>query len=342
MSEITPQHPVEHPAELDSPEAEPFEYRLLVGHPRTDGSFKSSERLREEYVHLTDRLVNQATNGVNATDSLTGEKVHAVPDRIIFLDKSARPVAWLMRQLWPTLAAEADGAIPPMPKMNFVNIDREQWVNKIDEAGVGTVNIDAVDKGVIRSLRSIFLPPEVKAAHDKQHDGLGEYVDDTPSPLDTETVLIVDEVASTGRTLQYAESFFCKAFPGIKVASTHWMGGVTMRGTAMGNADLPVWYSSEEITGRGIGDRNPVVSMRSPSVTQRLGSWFLSTALHGDEKAARLRTELHHLAQDVRNHKVLVIPDMQREGPDLDERIERLNDMTIEEFVAARHASPKQ
>lgn len=315
---------------------EPFEYTLLTGHPRTDGSYKPTEKLHEEYVHLTDRLVNQATNGIEALDSTTGEKVHAKPDRIIFLDKSARPVAWLMRELWPTLAAEPDGTVPPMPAMNFVNIDREQWVNQVDPSGVGTVDVDKLDPGIIRSLRSLFIPPDLKRKHDEAGEGLGEYVDETPVPLDHETVLIVDEVISTGRTLRYAEAFFAKAFPGIKVSGTHWMGGTAMRGNAVGNADLPVWYSNKDITGRGVGDRDPHTSRLSPSVTQRLGSWFLSTTLGADPKSTRLREEIHQLAQDVKDHRVLVVPDMRREDADLDERIERLNDMTLQEFVAAR------
>jgi hypothetical protein len=53
-------------------EAKPFEYELLKGHFRTDGSFKNDDQLRSEYVNLTDGLINKMTEGVSVEDPHTG------------------------------------------------------------------------------------------------------------------------------------------------------------------------------------------------------------------------------------------------------------------------------
>jgi hypothetical protein len=144
--------------------------------------------------------------------------------------------------------------------------------------------------------------------------------------------LIVDEVQSTGRTLDIADKFFRRAFPTARVASIHWMSGIAQKNGAIGNADLPVWYKSDDVTGRGVGNRNPGLSQHSLSTTQRLGGWFLSTAFPTpDAKSLQLRAEIKELAHDP---NVLIVPSYQRD--DLEERAEHLNDMPFDKFVAAK------
>ena len=114
-------------------ESDKFQYEQLVGHKRSDGTEKSDEQLRLEYIQLTDGLIHQMTHGVEATDPITGEKSKKKPDVVVWLDKSARPLAWFTKELWPTLAPDPDSdEIPEMPAFKFVNIDRDQWVNTID------------------------------------------------------------------------------------------------------------------------------------------------------------------------------------------------------------------
>jgi hypothetical protein len=320
------------PELFDMPhEAKPFEYELLTGHFRTDGSFKNDDQLRSEYINLTDTLINKLVNGVTVEDPDTGERAVRKPDVVVWLDKSARPVSWLTKELWSTLAADADGNIPDMPDFRYVNIDREQWVNQIDPQGTGYMDISHVDKSIIRSLRSIFVEPTSK----KQ--GLTEKIDTAPTELDGKTVLIVDEVRSTGRTLDIAQKFFKKAFPGTAVGTAHWMGGLVEIKGALGNADIPVWYKDSDIKGRGVGNRDERLSGRSYSRTQRLGAWFLSTRLPDEDPASRkLRDELHQLAEDVKDKKVLVIPSPDREIDDIVERAERLNDYDFDTYQAKR------
>jgi hypothetical protein len=295
-------------------------YELLVGHERTDGQFKTSEQLRAQYVELTDNLVHKMVDGIDVIDAATGEMARKVPDVVVWLDKSARPISWLIDGmwpnnddgtktpgLWPLLAADKDGVIPPLPQFRYVNIDREQWVTSIDPTGEGYSDVSKIDTTVIRSLRSIFVAPKHKT---KYAEGLAEDIDHAPAELDGKTILIIDEVRSTGRTLQYAENFFKRAFPTASVATAHWMGGQAMIGEAVGNADIPVWYNDESNRGRGVGERNEVLSGKSRSVTQRMGRFFLSTRLPdvtvrdpedgtynvvADPLSAKLRRELSYL-----------------------------------------------
>src|SRR5690606_21821980 len=113
-----------------------------------------------------------------------------------WLDKSARPLSWLTKELWPQLAADKDGNIPAEPEHRFVNIDRNQWASSIDPDGTGITNVDSLDQSIIRSLRSVFLEnPNDRA------EGLTEHIDEAPAQLDGKQAIIVDEVRSTGRTL---------------------------------------------------------------------------------------------------------------------------------------------
>ena len=300
-------------------------YELLVGHARTNGSLKSDEQLRSEYIRRTDELIHTMTSGFVVVDRATGERSIKKPDYVVWLDKSARPVAWLTQELWPKLAAEHGKPTPEMPQFRFVNIDKEQWINTIGSSARGYVNVDAVDKSVIRSLRSIFVAPLYKK------DGLGPEIDSAPSELDGKVVLIVDEVFSSGETIEIANKFFRRAFPNTTFETAYWMGGVVQKGTATGNADLPVWYNSRSEYGRGVGNRDFGRSSRSESITQRLGAYFLSTRMpEEDPLSMKLRREIKQLAHDP---SVLIQPSFQRD--DFLEKGSELNNMTPDQFYDA-------
>lgn len=323
MSERAPSPEESSPVVFESED-----YRLLKGHARSDGSFKSDEQLRSEYIHRTDELIRLMTEGVESVDPVTGERGVNRPDYVVWLDKSARPVAWLTKELWHKLAPTPGKEAPKMPKFRFVNIDREQWVNTVDPQGSGYMDINLVDPSIIRSLRSVFVSPSDKK------NGLSKEIDNVPAQLDNKTVLIIDEVMASGRTLDIAQKFFSRAFPTAHIATAHWMGGVAQVGQAIGNADLPVWYQEKSEKGRGVDNRDERSSQKSTSITQRLGAWFLSTRFSEvDPDSILLRKEIHNLAND---QNVLVVPSLQRD--DFVERAEALNHMTFDEFKVAKNA----
>lgn len=312
---------------------ERFEYKLLKGHTRTDGSYKTDEALRTEYVRLTDNLIHTMVEGVDVKNQKTGDVEKRPVDFVVWLDKSARPLSYLTRKLWPIMAMDSHGRIPDEPEHRFVNIDRNQWTSYIDPEGVGRTNVDALDASIIRSLRSIFL----KNPNDRR-EGLTERIDESPSQLDGKQVLIVDEVRSTGRTLSYAQNLFARAFPSANLGTAYWMNEITvLRNGATGNADLPVWYSDTTEYGRGVGNRNVDRSRKSPNSVQRMGAWFLSTAFVGtDPSSVQLRKELRQLARDVKEGNMLVEPSRDRD--DYEERVMRLNNevQSLDEFTLRR------
>ncbi|HEX4662320.1 MAG TPA: hypothetical protein VH144_01765, partial [Candidatus Saccharimonadales bacterium] len=55
-----------------------------------------------------------------------------------------------------------------------------------------------------------------------------------------------------------------------------------------------------------------------------------------DERSLQLRHEMHQLAEDVREHRTLYLPSLDRDIDDADRIIERVNDMSINEFAAKR------
>lgn len=315
------------------PESEPekssndFIYEQMTGHNRTDGSYKTDQQLRMEYITLTDKLISRVQEGARVHNPETNAIEYQPFDNIIFLDKSARPVSWLMRAFWDRLATEEDGSKTPMPRMNFLNIDREQWIGQVDQEGAGLVDVSHLSPSIIRSLRSIFV-----GLHDKK-DGISEKIDDAPASIDSKNVLIIDEVRSTGRTMAIAKKLLERAFPTTHFEGEYWMGGQAARlirqsartkTVAYGNADLPVWYREDSEYGRGVGNRQVDHLSVNASTTQQLGRWFLSRRFEeGDPKADRLRAEIKHLAN---SPDVPIRPDPYRD--DYDERLARLNGTT--------------
>lgn len=336
MSELKQPYALTAPEAYEPPPpADDFEYELLIGHNRADGKFKTDQQLRMEYIQRTDKLIYSMTHGVEVKNKETGEIEKKVPDIVVWLDKSARPLAWLTKELWPQMAADPNtGKVADMPDFKFVNIDREQWVNKVDPGGSGYMDINEVDTSIVRSLRSIFISPEDKK------DGLTEKIDTVESELDNKTILIIDEVFTSGRTLQIAERFFERAFPGSQIAGEYWMQGIHRRPDgSQTNRDLPVWYKEKDRTGRGIDDRDDRLSGQSKNTTQRLGAWFLSRRFpEPDQDALKLRKEFKQLAH---NPDVPVLASYSR--PDYIARITKLNgDAPFEEILAKSNEIKKQ
>lgn len=279
-----PPLPPDGPIERNPARAEeaPFEYSLLKGHYQPDGkTWQSGEKLRMEYLELTDGLIKTMTTPMEVMDYDTNEVELRPPSVVIFLDKSGRPLSHLVRNLWPKFAKDINtGKTPAMPQFKFLNIDREQWVHKLDNEGSGILDAKHIDESVIRGLRSVFISPSNK--ENVRKEGLVEAIDEMPTTLDNEAVLLVDETRSTGRTLQIARGMLQRAFPKTTFKGAHWMNETfTNRGRTL-NA-VPVWYKSEDKWGRGVNDRyadftnGEDLDRTAPENYYRtMGRWFLS------------------------------------------------------------------
>jgi hypothetical protein len=299
------------------------EWQVLEPHRLVDGRELSAENVRGLYLHLTDRLIHRVTAGAF--------------DRVVFLDKSARPVAWLMMAAWELLALDftANGGsnVPigvtgqvSRPAITFLNIDRLQWRHILDPLGVGDFDAGRLDAEVIAGLRRSQL-----VSH-RDRDLTGSALSDAPTRLDGQRVLVVDEVAVSGDTGRIAADMLRRAFPDSTCEAGHWMRPKLVTG-ADGNRRnnlLPVWYRDDTSLGRGVGDRDPEASSRSSSWRVRSGAWFLScphrpTSI--DTQGALLRAELSRLAAGLLHGRHLFVPDLDRD--DCNERSRWFNGIDL-------------
>lgn len=271
-----------------------------------DYSILEPVALRSRYVTLTDVLIHR----LEGHDGWT-------PDYVVCLDKSGRPVAWLVRALWPVLARTPgtdfdDRRIPQMPKFRFVNIDREQWWGHTGGSEFGVIDVSKVPGSAITALRRVFLP----------------HADSSTAWLDGQRVLVVDEVKNTGDTLQIARGLFGRAFPTADVRTAHWMdpGRTRDRSGLRRTSEVPVWYRADTWQGRLVGNRLDPDNPRS-TTRNREASLFLSTRPRvPDDRGRRLRQEVAQLAADVAAGTLLARPCAERD--DWDRRVEVLYGFT--------------
>ncbi len=281
-----------------------------------------SPAIRAEYLRLTDQLI--------------AKMVEQKTDVGLFLDKSARPVAWMVKELWPILAP-----IDPetneqykLPDIKFVNIDRETMGTILgrSEDKLGGIDIDLLPSERVEELQDVFAPVV----------GISEAGD--TSVFTGKKVMIVDELRQSGDTLVMAEKIVERAFPdAAEVEASYWMHGKIIRDSKSGaliGESGPVWYSDREVTGRLVGNRNSAKSAASSSRRQQRGKFWLGSPFEEkDYKGLRLKREVEWLAEDLSNNKLIYMPslDWTESSPEpLEQRIERINGISKQEYITLR------
>lgn len=312
-------------------EQTPFEYKILKGHFEPDKeTWQSDQKLRMEYLELTDELIQKILEVKEFSNPTTGEIEMRPTSVVIFLDKSARPLSHFVRAMWPTFAKDpTTGEIPPMPRFNFLNVDREQWTNTTNKQGMGRVDIDQINPDIIRSLRATALTPSGKEQV-VADGGITKAVDSLPTTLDGESVLVVDETRSTGRTLKIATGMIQRAFPTAEVDGVHWMSKAFHLKDGREFNGVPNWYSETEVKGRGVADRyssytkyQRLGKLTLENYYPSLGSLFLSAPLpEKDENYHQLIREIKQLAT---HPDVPLVPSKFRDDEDYDNRIVAYN-----------------
>ena len=291
--------------------------------------------LRYEYVRLTEKLI--------------AKTLYEDKDELVFLDKSARPVAWLMRSLWPTLGFKDfdendQPIIESMPDMKFLNIDREQWEPTMGRSegkdGEG-ITLKYVSDDTIDSLTGLMSERTLNS---------DEYVTkDEKTFFDDKNILIVDEVSASGDTLRIAEALLGKAFQNAaSIEGVHWMAPEKVfnkKSGGMQNAKLPIWYSSSTPFGRLVGNRDSAKSYSSPSSRQRRGGQFLSTRFdEPDAMGITLRREMAQLGQEVAAGLMPVVPSIDRPDDDkfYENYMRHVNGLSSREFSSLRQQAVKE
>ena len=232
-----------HLHSMETMEPDPFEYQLLVPDPQREHahtSLQTTEELLEDYVGRLNPLI----------DRIAGSEDEPGYDTIMFLDKSARPLYWMLKEFWPYMAPQErdpdtdELKTKPMPEVKFVNIDRLSWrrdPNQEIEEG-GARDVTPTD---LRGLRAVFtLRGQEK------------------SVLDGKRILIIDEQSESGDTLRAALNLFSGAFPDSEFDAMAWINHkftVNKKGDKVYEVlQIPIWYPIKDEnqlhkdTGRGV------------------------------------------------------------------------------------------
>lgn len=192
-----------------------------------------------------------------------GEKIPAA-DHVIYLDKSARPVSWLVNTFWDDFT-EKD-----RPKHSYLAIDRKEWFGRTEtpvESNEYIRNPDGsarlatfddfrkenVTREDLARIRALYIPGGIETED-------VEEIMSTPTGLEGKNITIIDEVSRSGSTLAIAQYLVSKAIPEAKSVNgyTFWKPGFQQHpySDEQQIRSVPVWYDSSSNTGRGIGDIN--------------------------------------------------------------------------------------
>lgn len=282
------------------------------------------DSLMTKYVTSTKNLIMQMDGRFeNHYVNNSGEMAESgKPDDVIYLDKSARPVEWFVRKFWDAMS----NPTTQPPTAHFANIDRADWLRSqpqnagrpINELSYNDFNKRLVSREEIARIRSIFVDGELTP------ENWQERVWQLPTVLDNRNVMIVDEVSSTGATVHIARDLIqlaCpEAFVGMAVFWDPGRKNINKGGEVKFQMGLPpVWYDSQRITGRGVGDKSEVYydseyqkNPNSKTFKAKLGSIALSAPLLDDNNrpirdrlAVNLLKEIKRMKRDYTNGRIL-------------------------------------
>lgn len=211
-----------------SPEHFTKHYKVLGEKTIVDGMPWSTEWLLSEYLQCTDRLIGKMDGTIpldnvdvymSSETGIRGEKRDLPPPAsVIYLDKSARPVEWMVHKLWPILARKpqtpySENNIPKEPKRYFLNIDKKDWLVRmgvprkyLEDAPEELIDITKIDKKHLARIRALYSTVSID-----EHN-----LDDAwnhPTIFDGQHVMIIDEVASSGQSLKIAQKLLAMAIP---------------------------------------------------------------------------------------------------------------------------------
>ncbi len=228
-------------------------------------------RIVNERININANIIHYVKDTALLISVIDGRLSGAPYDHVIYLDKSARPVSWLVNLFWEDLAAGGPGGRPVRrPRHSYINIDRAPWFRN---AGISvTGDGRRKDSGELATYRDFAnnirnLTPrqiaEIRALYIEGgiEEESADWVTAHPTVLDGKRVLIVDEVSRTGATLDIARHLFRLAVPGAKAidGAYYWHPEepVLKAGEETVLTSLPVWYDPDTLTGRGIGAPDP-------------------------------------------------------------------------------------
>lgn len=337
--------------------------RTGVENQRLASQERPIETIEKDYLQNCDTLAGMFDDSIQKSEHFPdGEARHSGEPvtKAIYLDKSARPVSYLMRKIWPKLS---DGE---RPESLFRNVDKGNWralmspeTENVESPDVESISLDnfVLNGGTeevlidhLSRIRATFLEPKYLNQIDESN--FVEEVWKYPTTLDDQRVAIIDEVKSSGATLKIADTLLRAAIPEARFEPMHWSSPGTVQwdiydtvgnptGKEFAAKTVPVWYDADTSEGRGIGELNPGVAQRNPSLVTRLGKYVLSNAPMSsdgdrapmDKRSIEIKQDLDVLADRFLSGQVMsYIPSLDRDKQDLRSRIEKYFSMPLDEW----------
>lgn len=251
-------------------------YKQRITHEQSIGLpqyFTSDEKMRAIYIERTDQVIE--------------EILKEGCDTVIYLDKSARPVSFMVREMWDIFAPDK-----PKPDTKFANVDAHYWLHDSEaRPEQHEVHAMVVPQGVIQELQNAYK----NEFYQKDENG-NVILNNSNKPMGKK-VLIVDEISVTGSSLLLAKKMFEAAFPGVEFETYAWLQSTNVpHGDRLIPAELPVWYHESDVNGRFVGDIKE-------------GSQIFSAPLkETDSLSKALRADIKQMAIDIRSGRQAIRP----------------------------------
>ena len=229
---------------------------------------ESTHRMEMTTLSINETLGRMVGATANTISVINGEGGFPKADHVIYLDKSARPVSWLVDEFWD------DFSDNPEPSKSFLAIDRRPWFERLGFELTGHEEIRNKNGELRPATGKDFWEKYDELPLEKQLEwsariralyiegGIDsedpEKIMSTPTVLDGKNLLIIDEVSRSGSTLNIAKGLLKRAIPELTSVKGYifWKDTSveTEAGTQMGAT--PVWYPHDpsDWRGRGVKD----------------------------------------------------------------------------------------
>ncbi|MDO8523137.1 MAG: hypothetical protein Q7S12_02535 [bacterium] len=146
------------------------------------------------------------------TKELIEEIVYVKPQMLIFMDRGARPISWMLREAWDQYAAPKQ----EMPQIRFVNIGREkgEYINFRALPYREDYDSEKLYQEEVKKFWSKFDTEESKKYIDKLKKDI-KPVTKKNAFDEGGGIMLVDDYSVSGFSLELARNFFEKNFPNL-------------------------------------------------------------------------------------------------------------------------------
>ena len=347
--------------DAERPEDEPPETRFHVN-PSDFPIFSRQARKiptgHDSYTTVTlpidETLGRMVGSTAETIENLVGEGgKNPKADHVIYLDKSARPVSWLVSEFWEDFTTEEQ------PEKSFLAIDRRHWLKppytggKLEGqeyiaeasgdkkiASAADFHIERVPKELLAGIHGLYVKGGIPEG------ATPEEILAMPTVLDDKNVTIVDEVSRSGATLSIARSLISAAIPTVKSVNGHvfWRSGTFKIGEEQQMDSAPAWYPEDpsDTTGRGVRDINELYyrdlyhnNPTRQNLALMRGAFVLGTPLQEPEKergqkSLRLLQEIKRMREEYEAGHVLPTITQNPESSVSDKMFEKLESYGVE------------